>query len=209
MASDVMMKAGRLFSNELRKLAKAANQRMVELEKRGYNSPAYQAAQGRLASLGAKGGRAAGFRFNESGYFRNKNEMAQYEAALKRFMSQETSKLRGYKVYRKKVLEGLQERYDYKSAGMTDDDMMAFWENMPDDERDRMFGSDEAVIITMKYFKDRKSGKISNENMLSMSEIVDRINSSKSVTEALEKLGINQDEYLKFKQESSSGLGKL
>lgn len=198
-----------LFSNELRKLAKAANQRMVELEKRGYNAPAYQSVQGRLASLGAKKGRAAGFRFSESGRFKNKNEMAQYKAALERFMGQETSKLRGYKAYRKRVLKGLQDRYDYKKYGMSDDDMMEFWESMPDNDRDRMYGSDEAVIITMKIFKDMKTGKLEKENVLSIKEIVDRINSSRSLSEALDKLGIDQEEYLKFKDEFIGGLGEL
>ena len=40
------------FSNELRKAAKRANQRMLELEKRGINSPAYIQAQSMLEMLG-------------------------------------------------------------------------------------------------------------------------------------------------------------
>ena len=209
MAADVTMKNGMLYSNELRKLAKAMNQRMVELERKGYNSPAYAAVQGRLASLGIGKKQAAGRRFSETGMFKNKNEMTQVEAALKRFRDQETSKLRGYKKYRKRVLKGLQERYNYKQYGMSDDDMMAFWESMPDDDRDRMYGSDESVIMTMKYFKDKKTGKLSSENALTMKEIVDLINKAKSFDEAIKNLGYDPTSYLEFKKSFLGGLGGL
>lgn len=209
MAADVTMKNGRLYSNELRKLAKAMNQRMVELEKRGYNAPAYQAAQARLESLGVKQKSAAGRRFSETGYFRNKNEMAQYEAALRRFKEQETSSLRGYKKYRKDVLKGLEERYGYKEAGLSDDDVMQFWEAMPDDERDRMYGSDEVFLIVEKYQQDVNSGKIAREDALSIKEVVERINASKSLSSALDTLGIDTREYLKFKNGYMSGMGEL
>ena len=206
MASDVIVKNGRLYSNELRKLAKAMNQRMVELEKRGYNAPAYQAAQARLESLGVRKGSAVGRRFRETGYFANKNEMAQYEAALRRFKEQETSKLKGYKKYRRDVLQGLEERYHYKEHGLSDEDVMEFWESMPDNERDRMYGSDEVFLIVEKYQQDVRSGKIVKEDALSIREIVDRVNDSKSLSSALKTLGIDSKEYLSFK---SGALGEL
>lgn len=209
MAIDVTMKAGRLFSNELRKLAKAMNQRMVELEKRGYESPAYRSIQARLETLGVKTRYAGGRRFSETGYFKNKNEMMQVEAALRRFKEQETSTLRGYKKYRKEVLNGLEDRYNYKQYGISDDDVMDFWEAMPDDEKERMYGSDETFIIVMAYMKDKKQGKIKNENALTIAEIVEKINNSKSLSNALKSLGLDEGEYLEFKSGKIASLGYL
>ncbi len=196
-----------VYSNELRKLAKSMNQRMLELEKRGIQSPAYQAVQARLAAIGRPENKKGARRFSETGKFKNKNEMAQYKAILERFKEQETSKVSGYKKYRKRVLEGLQKRYDYESMGLSDDDVMDFWEAMPDDERDRIYGSDETFMIVAAYTRDVKSGRISNDNALSMKEIVERINSSKSLTQALEKLGIDMRQYMDFKQGVINNLG--
>lgn len=199
--------ASGVYSNELRKLAKAMNQRMLELEKRGIKSPAYQSIQARLAAIGRPENVKGVRRFSETGKFKNKNEMAQYKALLERFKEQETSKVSGYKKYRKRVLEGLQERYDYKSMGLSDDDIMDFWEAMPDDERDRIYGSDETFIIVAAYTRDVKSGRISNDNALSIKEIVERINSSKSLTQALQKIGIDMRQYMDFKQGVINNLG--
>lgn len=196
-----------VYSNELRKLAKAMNQRMLELEKRGMNSPAYQSIQARLAAMGRPENKKGVRRFSETGKFKNKNEMAQYKAILERFKEQETSKVSGYKNYRKRVLEGLQKRYDYESMGLSDDDVMDFWEAMPDDERDRIYGSDETFIIVAAYTRDVKSGRITNDNALSIKEIVERINSSKSLTQALQKIGIDMRQYMDFKQGVINNLG--
>lgn len=237
MISDLVEKNGRLYSNELRKLAKAMNQRMVELEKRGFKSPAYQAVQARLEALGRTVRTAQGRRFSESGYFANKNEAAQVEAILKRFKTQQTSTLKGYRRYRADVLEGLQKRYEYKQYGMTDDDMMEFWEAMPDDERDRMYGSDETFMIVSKFLIDKKQRKAEADKMTkaekrkklkgmspdekeeqeyiqrldtyTMQEIVDIIQRQKSLTVALDALGIDTREYMDFKAGKIKGMGAL
>lgn len=237
MVSDLTMKNGRLYSNELRKLAKAMNQRMVELEKRGFKSPAYQSVQARLEALGRTAKTAAGRRFSESGYFANKNEAAQVEAILRRFKEQKTSTLKGYKKYRHDVLKGLQERYNYKQSGMTDDEMMDFWEAMPDDERDRLYGSDETFLIVEKFLIDKRKRKDEKEGLskrqkkeryknmtdeekekryqmwaldqYSIAEIVDVINRQKSLTNALDALGIDTREYMEYKRSKSSNLGAL
>lgn len=237
MVSDLVERNGRLYSNELRKLAKAMNQRMVELEKRGFKSPAYQAVQARLEALGRTAKTAQGRRFSESGYFANKNEAAQVEAILKRFKTQQTSTLKGYRRYRADVLEGLQKRYEYKQYGMTDDDMMDFWEAMPDDERDRMYGSDETFMIVSKFLIDKKQRKAEADKMTkaekrkklkgmsseekeeqayiqrldtyTMQEIVDIIQRQKSLTDALDALGIDTREYMDFKAGKIKGMGTL
>ena len=135
--------------------------------------------------------------------------MAQYEAALRRFKEQDTSTLRGYKKYRKDVLKGLQERYNYKEAGLSDDDVMQFWEAMPDDERDRMYGSDEVFLIVEKYQQDVQSGKIARADALTIKEVVERVNAAKSLTNALDSLGISAKEYLKFKNGYVVRMGEL
>lgn len=196
-----------VYSNELRKLAKAMNQRMLELEKRGMQSPAYQSIQARLTAIGRPENEKGVRRFSETGKFKNKNEMSQYKAILERFKEQETSKVSGYKKYRKRVLEGLQKRYDYKSMGLSDDDVMDFWKAMPDDERDRIYGSDETFIIVAAYTRDVKSGRITNDNALSIKEVVERINSSKSLTQALQNIGIDVRQYMDFKQGVINNLG--
>lgn len=236
MALDLVERNGRLYSNELRKLAKAMNQRMVELEKRGFKSPAYQSVQARLEALGRTGKTAQGRRFSETGYFSNKNEAAQIEAVLKRFKAQQTSTLKGYRRYRADVLEGLQKRYNYKQTGMTDDDMVEFWEGMPDDERDRMYGSDETFVIVSKFLVDRKQRKAEEDKMTeaekkrlkgmspeekeeqsyikqldtyTMQEIIDLIQSQKSLTDALKALGIDTREYMNYKAGMIKGMGAL
>ena len=237
MAIDVIERNGRLYSNELRKLAKAMNQRMVELEKRGYKSPAYQSVQARLESIGRKSTTAKGRRFDESGYFANRNELQQIEAMLRRFKAQRTSTLRGYKSYRRDVLEGLQKRYGYKGSGITDDEMMDFWEAMPDDERERMYGSDETFMIVSKFLIDKKQRKAEEYKLTkkqkrqrykaltpeekseqeylkrldsySMQEIVDIIQRQKSLTAALDALGIDTREYMDYKAGKIKGMGAL
>lgn len=237
MVSDLVERNGRLYSNELRKLAKAMNQRMVELERRGFKSPAYQSVQARLEALGRTAKTAQGRRFSESGYFANKNEAAQVEAILKRFKTQQTSTLKGYRRYRADVLEGLQKRYNYKQSGMTDDEIMEFWEAMPDEERDRMYGSDETFLIVEKFLIDKKKRKEEKEGLskrqkkeryknmtdeekekqyqmwsldqYTIAEIVDVINRQKSLTDALDALGIDTREYMDFKAGKIKGMGAL
>lgn len=204
--AEFIQKDGRLYSNELRKLAKAMNQRMVELEKRGFKSPAYQSVQARLQALGRDAGKAAGRRFSETGYFKDQNEMRMVEAVLKKFEAQKTSKLKGYREYRRKVLTGLAEHYHYREFGLTDEEMLEYWEAMPDDERDRMFGSDETFIIVTAYLQRED---LEPENTLSITEIVNTINNSKSLVDALKNLGIDQREYMLYKNDFVEGLGEL
>lgn len=200
---------GTLYSNEYRKLAKAMNQRMVELEKREYKAPSYRAAQAKLESLGISKKRAAGRRFPESGVFNSYNEYEAFMAAAEQFKAQKTSTIRGYKEYRKNVLEGLQERYNYKSEGLSDDDILEFWEAMPDDEKDRSYASDEEYLITVKYLHDVRTGKISKESAYTITEIVNKIQESKNVMDALKKLGLDTKEYFSFRYDKLHGMGVL
>lgn len=237
MVTDFIVKSGKLYSNELRKLAKAANQRMVELEKRGFNSPAYQSVQARLEALGRTAQTAKGRRFSESGTFSNRNEAAQIEGVLRRFMAQDTSTLKGYRKYRKDVLEGLEQRYNYRESGMTDDEIMQFWEAMPDNERDRIYGSDETFMIVSKFLIDKRKRQSEAEKLTakerrkqakgmtkeekreakrlqqldtySIAEIIEIINRQKSLVNALDALGIDTREYMEYKRGNLPKLGAL
>ena len=200
---------GTLYSNEFRKLAKAMNQRMVELERREYKAPAYKSVQAKLESLGISKKRAAGRRFPETGVFNSYNEYEAFQAAAQQFKEQKTSMIRGYKEYRKNVLKGLQQRYDYKSEGLSDDDILEFWEAMPDDEKDRSYASDEEYLITVKYLHDVRTGKISKESAYTITEIVDKIQESKNVIDALKKLGLDTKEYYSFRYDKLHGMGVL
>ena len=204
--AEFVEKNGMIYSNELRKLAKAMNQRMVELEKRGFHSPAYASVQARLQALGREKGKAAGRRFSETGYFKNQNEMRQIEKILKTFKEQKTSTLKGYKEYRQKVLTGLAEHYHYREYGLTDNEMLEYWEAMPDREQDRIFGSDETFIIVTAYLQRTD---LEPENTLSITEIVQTVNESKSLTDALKRLGIGQREYMDYKNQFVKGLGAM
>lgn len=225
----------KLFSNELRKLSKAANQRMLELEKRGFRAPAYQAIQARLASLGRPVSKAASekaqnvltkqgkfdpeedspikvYRFSETGTFANKNEQAHIEKLLRDFLGQQTSILKGYKKYRQDVLDGLDRNYGYRAMGLSDDDVLDFWEAMPDDEKEQLYGSDETFIIYAKYLLDQRAGKLEkrvNESAYTAKQIINKINASKSVTDALKSLGISQQGYMNFKSGMVQNLGAL
>ena len=200
------------FSNEIRKLAKAANQRMLELEKRGYNSPALKSVYARLTALGREENAKGKLRFSETGKFSNKNEASKVEAVLRRFMNQKTSRLRGYKEYRKAVLSGLEKRFHYSEYGISDDEIEEFWRAMPDNEKDRLYGSEEPFIIVAQY-KTAVADKIKRlekrgdtdaaskirENELSITDIVKRIHEKKSLTAALKAIDIKPTDYLQFK----------
>lgn len=172
-------------NEKIAKMAKRANARLARLEKRGYTSPAYQSAQAMLEAIGDKRRSANGRRFKEAGRFKNKNEEKQYEALLKNFLGQKTSTLKGYRDYRSKILETAQEKYHYRDFGVTDDEYMSIWENLPDSNNDRMYGSDEIVNIIKAY-----SNKYGDEGELTVEELVDMAQSSRNIKQAWKEAGL-------------------
>ena len=174
--------------NDIAELAIKANKRLASLERNGKQSPAYQSAQSRLEMLGTKKNKNTGRRFKESGTFKNKNEALQYQTALENFLNQKTSTLQGYKKYRNKILETANERYNYREHGISDEEYMKIWESLPDAENDRLYGSDttvEMVIATLK-----KQRKQLAENEYSVSEIIEKVQSSRNYKDARKSLGI-------------------
>lgn len=188
-------------NKDIAKLAKRANKRLQNLEKHGYKSPAYQSAQARLEMLGTRKNKNTGRRFKESGSFRNKNEAAQYEAALKQFLGQSTSTLKGYKEYRENIIESANERYNFDELGITEDEYLAIWEALPDRESDRIYGSDEVVEIVSAAVRFQKEQR--EENQMNIKEIVDVIQNSKNFKSALKSLGLTA------KDLNDNNLGRL
>ena len=182
-------------SNDLRKMAKRANERMRQLEKRDFNSPALKGVQAKLEMLGIRTDTARGRRFSETGKFQNKNEAAQVESVLRDFLEGRTSTIKGYKEYRRDILESAKEKYNYEEYGLSDEDYLSIWENLPDDEMDRFFGSEQIIAVVESYIKS-KSGE-EKEGALSIGEIVDKLQSAQSFGGALRSLGLTAGDVAK------------
>ena len=180
--------AYRVFDNDLRLMAKKANERMRQLEKQGINSPAYQAVQARLEQLGRHTDSAQGRRFSESGKG-TRNEILQQKKALSGFLNHRTSTLSGAKQYRKEVLASADKNYSYKEAGLSDTDWMDIWTNL-DDYEVIPYGSDQIIAIVETYIEKQnsKNKKIAKKYQKNISEIIDTIQSAKNFQGALKKL---------------------
>lgn len=182
--------AYRVYDNELRLMAKKANERMRQLEKQGINSPAYQAVQARLEQLGRHTDSAQGRRFSESGKG-TRNEILQQKKALSDFLNHQTSTLSGAKQYRKDVLESAQKYYNYDEAGLSDSDWLGIWEDL-DDYKELPYGSDQIIAIIESYTEKQNDPdeKISSKYQKNISDVIDEILSAKSFQHALKKLNL-------------------
>ena len=176
------------FYAGLRLKQKAANERMRQLEKQGINSPAYQAVQARLEVLGKQTKGARGRRFSETGKA-TYNEMEVLNKILDEFLGAQTSTLTGAKDYERDVWETANKNAKLSEIGITRDDWLEFWDNMPD-RKDRLYGSTQIVAIMRAYVI--KNGELSDTDKLSMQEIADEIQNSKSLTSAYNALGITR-----------------
>ena len=180
-----------IFIKEIKTLAKRANERIRRLERKEPNSPALNKVQARLQMMGKRSDKARGRRFSESGKG-TRNELKQLEKELKNFLNMSTSTVKGYREYRKKVFDTANERYDLEGNGINFDDYMKIWETLPDSEKDRMYGSES--VIKMVISATKKNGKVEDENELTIEEIIEIIQSSKSLSEAYKSLGITYKE---------------
>ena len=179
--------ANRIFNSKIRKLAKRANERIRQLERREPNSPALKTVQARLQMMGKRSNGTIGRRFSETGKG-TRNELKQLEKELNNFLEMETSTVKGYREYRKNIFETANKKYNLKANGINFNDYMKIWETLPDSEKDRMYGSE--TIITMVVAAIKKNGKVKNENDFTIDEIIERIQNSKSVSEAYKAIGI-------------------
>ena len=192
--------AQKRYYKDLKKLAKRANQRMVELEKRGMKTGAYEAVQGYLEMAGVKSKNATGRRFSETGKA-SYNEYEVMKKYLERFLGAKTSTVTGTKKFYNDVWEGAKRNLDIEKYGITKDEYMQIWENLPTKKRDRLYGS--GTIIKMVSTALRKGRGIAEDGeRVSVKEIVAEIQASKNTKDAYGRLGIN---YKDMKQTTSLG----
>ena len=181
------------YDAEIRRLAKRANQRMVEMESRDMKSPAYKAVQSALEMMGRRSDKAGGRRFSETGKG-TENELRQMRSELKKFLNQKTSTVRGYKEYRKDVYKGADKEYHLSDAGITQEQFEELWEELPDKEQDRMYYAAYYIQIMETYEMKVKSGDIKKENALTITDMVRILEGSTSLKDALTQLGLSAED---------------
>lgn len=199
---------------ELRLKEKAANERMRQLEKAGIDSPAYQSVQAKLEVLGksTKGNR--GRRFSETGKA-TYNEKELLNKILDEFLGQQTSTIKGAKKYEKDIWDTANKNQKLAEAGISREDWLKFWENMPD-KKDRLYGSSQNVAMirafTIKRAEVRSMSEQQRREMLengeltetqlsqfmddayTVQEIADEIQASKNLKAAYNQLGLTYKE---------------
>lgn len=175
-------------------LAKAANERLRQFERKGIESPAYRGAQTVLHQMGIRSNTAQGRRFPE------KMPKAFTEAAadklndfVRRFMGEgenayKTSTQRGFKEYRNSIYNTADAKYGLSEKGISADDWLKIWEGQEEKERDRKLGSDQIVKIIKAY----AAGE--DENRYSWDEVSQIIKESNDVKEAYNNLGISWED---------------
>lgn len=179
------------FYNDLRLKEKAANERMRQLEKAGLNSPAYQAVQAKLEILGKQTKGNRGRRFSETGKA-TYNEMETLNKILDDFLyNYETSTLKGARQYERDVWENANTNNQLTDAGISRDDWLEFWKNMPD-RKDRLYDSEHYVSMIRAY--SIKNGQLTDDNKMSMAEIAEEIEASKNLKDAYNRIGITYKE---------------
>ena len=183
-AEKVAKKGQRTVDPELRLMQKKANERMRQLEIQGIKSPAYQAVQAKLEILGKRRKGDRGRRFSETGKG-TYNERELQKRILKEFLEADTSTLKGAKGYYDKVWESAQKNNNLDAAGITRDQWFSFFENMPDNKKDRMFYSQQVKIF--KAFM-RKNGELVDEGKLTIEEIADSIQEAKELNDVFSNL---------------------
>ena len=183
-AEKVTKKGQRTIDPELRLMQKKANERMRQLEIQGIKSPAYQAVQAKLEILGKRRKGDRGRRFSETGKG-TYNEKELQKRILREFLEAETSTLKGAKSYYDTVWESAQKNNNLDAAGITRDQWFSFFENMPDNKKDRMFYSQQVKIF--KAFM-RKNGELVDEGKITIEEIADSIQEAKELNDVFSNL---------------------
>lgn len=172
------------FDPELKRLQKVANERMRQLEKQGIKSPAYKAVQAKLEMIGRQSKGDRGRRFSETGRA-TYNEGELQKRILKEFIESDTSTLKGAKSYYDRVWETAQNNNKLASSGISREQWFEFFENMPDNKKDRMFYSQQVKIF--KAFM-RKNGELVDEGKISIEEIADSIQEAEELNDVFSNL---------------------
>lgn len=188
----------RRLYNDVRLKAKAANQRMLRLEREGIKSPAYLAAQAKLEVLGKKTKGDRGRRFSETGKA-TYNEMEIMNKILDEFLQAQTSTVASAKRYQEDIYETADKNNGLSEAGISKEEWSEFWESMPD-RKDRLYGSSQIVAMIRAY--SMKNAELEDEDKLSMAEIAEEIQNSKNLKDAYKSLGITYNDVKKARIEA-------
>lgn len=173
------------YDAEYRRLAKAANQRFREFEKRGMTTPAMLNAKAHISmTRGIKGEHA---RFSETGKAADAAALEREKEFIRKFMEMETSTVSGYKQYREEILSASEEKYNYKDYGLSDDDWLSIWENLPDSER--RYGSEQYIAIVQLAMQKKRSKK-----PLDIGKLVQKFNAGKTYGAAAKAIGLTTKE---------------
>lgn len=190
------------FYSDLKTLSKRANQRMVELERRGIKSPSYEAVQAKLETLGRQVNKATGRRFSETGKA-TYNEYEAIKKVLEDFLGQKTSTIKGAKKFIDDVWQGALKSkkiaVDLEKAGITKDEWFEIWKNLPSKKTDRMYGSEQYIELIAVY----KTTKAGIEGDIDIKGIIKEFEDTKTLSSAYEGLGLS---YKDFKTAKSLGV---
>ena len=86
-------------------------------------------------------------------------------------------------------MKAAEQRFDLSSAGISEDEYMQIWENLPDNENERLYGSDEIVNIVKEVKK--QLGKEEDENVLNVGDIVAQLQREGDLKSTLTGLGLD------------------
>lgn len=180
--------------NDLRLLQKRANQAMVRLERLGIKSPAYMAVQAKLEMIGRQKSDRIGRRFSESG-IATYNEYEHQKKILEDFLGSKTRTQKGAKQWVEDVWQGAldsKKKLELRDSGITKDQWLDFWQEMPARQKDRLLGSEVIVKLVRTYTSKNK--ELRDDQKLSMQEIADAITESQNVKQAYKKLGLSYED---------------
>ena len=181
------------FYKELRLKEKRANERMRRLEMADINSPALQAVQAKLEMIGKQRKGDMGRRFSETG--RATYAESEYlNKILDEFLGAKTSKVSQAKQYYEDIWQSANTNDQLSNAGITKEQWLDFWENMPDKKKDRMYYSQQVKIF--KAFM-RKNGKLIDEGKMTVADIAESIQNAETLSDALGKLNVTLQEVTK------------
>lgn len=180
--------AQKRFYKDLRTLAKRANQRMVELEKRGMKTAAYEATQAFLEMAGNKVRGSGGRRFSETGKA-TYNEYELMKKFVNRFLEAKTSTVTGTNKFYDDVWEGAKRNLDIEKYGISKEQYLKIWDSLPKKKRDRMYGSGTIIKMVSTAIR-KKGGTPQDENRVDIKEIIDEIQASENTKDAYKRLGI-------------------
>lgn len=170
-----------IYDAEYRRMAKAANQRLVTFERAGMYSPAVLRVKAQLSMAGRR-------RFSETGKAEDQATIDAWKRDLRKFLYEDvTSTKKGYRQYREAILTKSQELYNYKDAGLSNEDWLKIWESLPDDKAQRMYGSDVYIAIVEEAMK--KKGK---KKKLDIGKLIADFEAKQDYSAGLKAVGLNK-----------------